>query len=226
MRDKIIIILLSLFLVTIVGCQASDTETPESTDNEQVQIDDFDPEDITTTDIQNYSLTLMITSNGEQTYYTIIKCDTGWAYLVGAQDVETGYMYVIDGAKYYLVDTSSQTINLISEGDDSIADSSTVDDIFDSFLIGFEDYTQYFVSDGTATVSGRECVVYEFTFSSNGTDMTAKYYIDKAVGIALKYEIETSTTETSDMASWEVTEFHIDNQDLTPYIDWEVTSMY
>jgi len=210
----------------VMGCKTSEPETPESTDDEQVQIDDYNPEDFTTTDIQNYSLTLMITANGDQTYYTIIECDIGWAYLVGSLDAETGYMYVIDGAKYYLIDSSSQTIMLISEGDDSVADPGTVNDIFDSFLIGFEDYTQYFVNDGTATVSGRECIVYEFTYSTNGTDMTAKYYIDKTVGIALKYEIETSSFETSDMASWEVTELHIDNQDLTPYIDWEITSMY
>ena len=226
MRKKVIIILLSLFLLAIVGCQASDTETPESTDNEQVQIDDYDPEDFTTENIQNYSVTLIITANDEQTYYTIIKCDDGWAYLIGAQDAEVGYMYVMDGAKYYLIDTSSQTIMLMSEGDDSVGDSDTVDGIFDSFLIGYEDYTENFVNSGTAMVSGRECVVYEFTFSYEGNDMTAKYYIDSEVGIALKYEIETSTDGTSDMASWEVTEIQIDNQDLTPYIDWEVTSMY
>ncbi|MEA5026088.1 MAG: hypothetical protein VB012_00360 [Erysipelotrichaceae bacterium] len=221
-KKSLFIIILSLLMLTCVGCAASENDSVTDGADTVTPADDFNADEITVEKVDYYRILIKITANEQVTYYTILKGSTGWVYLVGTADGSTGYMYADEGNKYYFVDTASQLLTLLSEGDSQLADTETVDDIFSAFLMDYSAYTADFTKVGSDMVIGRNCLVYEFTFTENNATVTALYYLDEQIGIALKYQIESVSNGSTDLVSWEVTELSVNDQDLQPYLDWPV----
>ena len=156
--------------------------------------------------------------SSEVQYATIGAYKNYTWYYNGNKESGLAYEKANDLTLYYLLKDGEWEYQYAYLYDKNDSHYSNVDltHEFSIFLQAYE-FDNGFSKNSEATIAGRKCTVYTYSVSQKGkivsslTGVDAKwsYYIDKELGICLKFEVSGDDGSTSSTSTFEVIEFKI-----------------
>lgn len=198
-------ILCLVLALCFIGCQSNANTDMEDDESEETKETQETPETFKTKDeivrsLTNYSFKYQLSYNdGEETTVTNYidkQTDGAWLYVIE----DTAFLADIAEEALYMLDMEDHTATLIDLDEEMNSFSG-----WGGVLFGWYDQASNFNKTGTATVIGRTCDVYEYTFGT----LRYTYYIDQAYDMCLKYEISESSLSQNTVFVF--TEFNIGN---------------
>ena len=157
------------------------------------------------------------TSDSEEISYATIGAYKNYTwYYNGNKESGLAYEKANDLTLYYLLKDGEWEYQYayIYDKNDSHYSNMDLTHEFSIFLQAYE-FDSGFSKNSEATIAGRKCDVYTYSVSQKGqivsslTGVDAKwsYYIDKELGICLKFEVTGDDGSSTSTSTFEVTEF-------------------
>ena len=209
-----IILIFSLTACDLFGNSSDDGEKLESNKQEvETKLNDLAAKD-------GFEITYKYESSDstEISYATIGAYKNYSWYYNGNKESGLAYEKEEDLTLYYLLKDGvwEYQYAYLYDKNDSHYSTKDLTHEFSIFLQAYE-FESGFSKNSEATIAGRKCIVYTYSVSQKGkivsslTGVDAKwsYYIDKELGICLKFEVSGDDGNTASTSTFEVTEFKI-----------------
>ncbi|NCA68155.1 MAG: hypothetical protein EOM87_08865 [Clostridia bacterium] len=220
-----------LCLLLIAGLAACDniSDLIDSADKINGNVDstddngdiDFKTANELKTSVQYGKYTIRVSEGAEVQYMTFIQNTTGcfFASYETPADVLDGSLVILNGSgyKWYQIEDGKRTFLYESQNDDDATQffGNIIQLYFASHAYYAEDD---FHQKSTATVAGRDCTVYSYSYSWLDTSIEWDYYVDDATGVCLKYIGSANDSGERGSFVWETTELVLGEVSLEPYI--------
>lgn len=156
---------------------------------------------------EGYEITMEATdtSGNESKLVSACKDNIQWIFT----DDSSGYAFVAGSDTMTIYEYNGEewtmSMNMPSDSAQSLVDiySTTVN----MYLFYANSYDTGLEKDGTGSIAGRDCIKYKYTAGSYGTDVALVAYVDKELGITLKWGYDVKVDDESGSLRMEVTSF-------------------
>lgn len=210
---KVLLITLSLVMFTCLNACGLDDGEVEKLDNNSKQVQE---KLVALANDKGYEITYRYDATDVEQSTSTIGANGAYSWFYhGNKESGIAFEKYNGLTLYYTLENGNWVYRYAFEYDkNSSLYSMDLTDEFSMFLQAY-DFSDSLKKAKSAKIAGRDCDVYTFNLSSKGqiigglvgVDAKWSYYIDKETGICLKFEVSGNDGETTNEATFEVTEF-------------------